>query len=211
MTITTATISTWFKKFNKEYWNGSLPTPAFKVSKSSYRVLGRHTCKTGFIKSFDHTIIIYNYYDRTEHCFQETLLHEMCHLYVAVKYNKGGHGIEWKREAARINQYGWNISRCANLEEEGVKRVESVRAKNGDRLVAVISLNSTTRFVCCLKEDYKTKLEEAFKTKNPKFYHMKNVEFFQNYSTTGRGNSLRGCRCSVSSKKYKDIMAALVA
>lgn len=38
----------------------------------------------------------------TEERFRATLLHEIAHALVAVKYKKGGHGHEWKRQARAL-------------------------------------------------------------------------------------------------------------
>ena len=49
-------------------------------------------------------------YDLPEIEFQDTLLHEMIHIWQYIMGYKGGHGKSFKKKAKDINKYGWDIS-----------------------------------------------------------------------------------------------------
>ena len=139
MTLTISYISEKFETYNKLYFNGSLKTPKFNISNSK-RALGtlsisrRLNFYGGYTK--EHTISISKYYDRTEKQYDNTLIHEMIHLYISqndIKDN-GNHGRRFKAECARINKYGWDLSRTTDtsgwkLSEEAQKRLDNKLSK----------------------------------------------------------------------------------
>ena len=58
-------------------------------------------------------------FDRSDKDFCNTILHEMIHLYIRqnnIKDTRPHHGKVFYQIADRINQYGWNISRCDSTE-----------------------------------------------------------------------------------------------
>lgn len=135
MTLTISYISEKFEKYNNLYFNGSLKTPKFKISNSK-RALGtlsisrRLNFYGGYTK--EHTISISKYYDRTEKQYDNTLIHEMIHLYISQNdiIDNGSHGRRFKAECARINKYGWDLSRTTDtsgwkLSEEAQKRLDN--------------------------------------------------------------------------------------
>ena len=113
--LTLSWIEQNFKKYNKEFWGGTLRKPYFEVCKTKTH-LGQFNSRTW-------TICISNYFDRSEREFANTLIHEMIHLYI--RQNKLGnqrvhHGVEFYKEANRINKFGWNIARTCSTKGVGL-------------------------------------------------------------------------------------------
>ena len=158
MTLTISYISEKFEKYNNLYFNGSLKTPKFKISNSK-RVLGtlsiskRLNFYGGYTK--EHTISISKYYDRTEKQYDNTLIHEMIHLYISQNdiIDNGSHGRRFKAECARINKYGWDLSRTTDisgwkLSEEAQKRLDN-KLSNATYSIFVYQMYDTdnTQFI----------------------------------------------------------------
>ena len=152
MTLTISYISEKFEKYNNLYFNGSLKTPKFKISNSK-RALGtlcisrRLNFYGGYTK--EHTISISKYYDRTEKQYDNTLIHEMIHLYISQNdiIDNGSHGRHFKAECARINKYGWDLSRTTDtsgwkLSEEAQKRLDN-KLSNATYSVIVYQMYDT--------------------------------------------------------------------
>ncbi len=110
-----------FILFNTDYFGGVLPLPKFSVSKARTR-LGSFKykwkiIKSGFLhssvkrKSYDFTIRISNYYDITEKQYQNILLHEMIHFYIAFKNlnDTSVHGKIFRAMMDSLNEKGWNV------------------------------------------------------------------------------------------------------
>ena len=97
-----------FHRFNQEYFQGSLPTPEFKISKSS-KLYGycRRVCITqadGTIE-YRYTIACTKYYYFPTREIENIMLHEMCHLWVFINYpdtTEPPHGPIWQSIADRI-------------------------------------------------------------------------------------------------------------
>ena len=77
-----------FGTFNRAYFGGKLPEPAFALSHAR-TILGQFCCRrsrrwlTGRRKPSGCTIRISTYYDIPERECQNVLLHEMIHYYIA--------------------------------------------------------------------------------------------------------------------------------
>lgn len=97
-----------FHRFNQEYFQGTLPTPEFKISKSS-KLYGycRRVCITqadGTIE-YRYTIACTKYYYFPTREIENIMLHEMCHLWVFINYpdtTEPSHGPIWQSIANRI-------------------------------------------------------------------------------------------------------------
>lgn len=120
MTLTIDYIRGSFIKYNVLYFNNLLKMPNFKIIHSK-RHLGTLSIKRranfafgGYLK--EHTISVSDYYDRTEKQYDNTIIHEMIHLYISQNdiIDNGSHGRHFKAECARINKYGWELSRCTD-------------------------------------------------------------------------------------------------
>ena len=113
MQINTEWIAVNFDRFNKDYFGGRLTPPKFSVNNARTR-LGSMAFKwkRSLLKreSYDYVIRLSNYYDIPEVEFQNVLLHEMIHYYIAVNRFKDDsvHGTMFRSIAQRINKQGWN-------------------------------------------------------------------------------------------------------
>ena len=97
-----------FRRFNQQYFQGCLPTPEFKISKSS-KLYGY--CNRLWSKQADGTIVYRyviacsKYFDYPLVEIENTMLHEMCHLWVYIYYpdtTEPSHGPIWQSIADRI-------------------------------------------------------------------------------------------------------------
>lgn len=117
MTPTIDYLIKYFDIYNVKYFYGKLPRPVFELN-NSIQWLGYYRR----ISVDSRKIVISKAYEGPEVFFQNTLIHEMIHYYLDYigDVDKGWrhiHGPNFKREATRINQDGWNIKRCATQEE----------------------------------------------------------------------------------------------
>ena len=108
------------KKFidnNEMFFECELPFPNFEIIHSS-KYLGRCTCNFDENNNIvDVTIAISDSYDFTESQFDDVLLHEMIHYYLA--WTKQdiylSHGSEFKKMMKEFNKrYGTNINVVTN-------------------------------------------------------------------------------------------------
>ena len=114
MQINTEWIAVNFDRFNKDYFGGRLTPPKFSVNNARTR-LGSMAFKwkQSLFKreTYDYVIRLSNYYDIPEVEFQNVLLHEMIHYYIAVNHFKDDsvHGTMFRSIAQRINKQGWHV------------------------------------------------------------------------------------------------------
>lgn len=120
MTLTTDILRTWFGQFNTDYFGGELPMPRIVLSKARTR-LGTMACRRvrklfGWAYT-DFTIRISVYYDCSEREYQQTLLHEMIHLYIVYKRipDTSSHGKVFREQMRRLNGYGWHITISSSM------------------------------------------------------------------------------------------------
>ena len=90
-------IPIWFKFYNNMLWDNKLKTPLFEVKK--LKNIG------GLFYPETKTILISNFYDKTEDGYKETLIHEMIHLYIDQFdiHDRADHGSKFKSEMFRVN------------------------------------------------------------------------------------------------------------
>ena len=99
-----------YKKFNSLYFDNLLPDPdgemiIFDITTDKrYKSLGTAYDRKPYM------IRINFRYDLPEIEYQDTLLHEMIHIWQYVIGYKGSHGKSFKKKAREINKYGWNIT-----------------------------------------------------------------------------------------------------
>ena len=89
-----------FCEFNAIYFNNQLKVPFFEIS---------HTKKSlGDLITIgdEYTIRLTDYYVQTKKNYEETLLHEMIHLYQRQILNTSGHGDSFIEKAYEINSKG---------------------------------------------------------------------------------------------------------
>lgn len=103
MTYTTITIDLLkilFKKFNETFFHNTLPTPKFRVATTKTR-LG---CFSYNAVKRVKEIMISDYYKVSMADIENTMLHEMIHLWEWEKYKKCTHGKTFKNMANLISQ-----------------------------------------------------------------------------------------------------------
>lgn len=206
MTLTISYISEKFEKYNNLYFNGSLKTPKFKISNSK-RALGtlsisrRLNFYGGYTK--EHTISISKYYDRTEKQYDNTLIHEMIHLYISQNdiIDNGSHGRRFKAECARINKYGWDLSRTTDisgwkLSEEAQKRLDN-KLSNATYEIIVYQMYDTdnTQFI------FRVAKGKALNYYNHLKYKCKAVKVKYFKSNDNIFESLPTCRCRIRGRR----------
>ena len=206
MTLTISYISEKFEKYNNLYFNGSLKTPKFKISNSK-RALGtlsiskRLNFYGGYNK--EHTISISKYYDRTEKQYDNTLIHEMIHLYISQNdiIDNGSHGRRFKAECARINKYGWDLSRTTDisgwkLSEEAQKRLDN-KLSNATYEIIVYQMYDTdnTQFI------FRVAKGKALNYYNHLKYKCKAVKVKYFKSNDNIFESLPTCRCRIRGRR----------
>ena len=206
MTLTISYISEKFEKYNNLYFNGSLKTPKFKISNSK-RALGtlsisrRLNFYGGYTK--EHTISISKYYDRTEKQYDNTLIHEMIHLYISQNdiIDNGSHGRRFKAECARINKYGWELSRTTDisgwkLSEEAQKRLDN-KLSNATYEIIVYQMYDTdnTQFI------FRVAKGKALNYYNHLKYKCKAVKVKYFKSNDNIFESLPTCRCRIRGRR----------
>ena len=218
MTLTISYISEKFEKYNNLYFNGSLKTPKFKISNSK-RALGtlsiskRLNFYGGYTK--EHTISISKYYDRTEKQYDNTLIHEMIHLYISQNdiIDNGSHGRRFKAECARINKYGWDLSRTTDisgwkLSEEAQKQLDD-KLSNATYSVFVYQMYDTdnTQFIFRVAKGkeltYLNHLKYKCKAVKVKYFKS-NDNIFESFPACRK--QIRGRRIDANDMVYKNYM-----
>ena len=146
MVLTIDFISENFHKFNKEYFNDELQTPSFEITRvKSY--LGQYHWKYGFDGDLMENVIrISNMFDRNETDYQNTIIHEMIHLYIRqnhIKDTRRHHGRVFNSIADLINrQGGWHIARTDSIEGCGL----TDKSKVNKYYIACFLTGSTGRY-----------------------------------------------------------------
>lgn len=74
-----------FNIYNKQYFNGSLPTPSFRITHKK-KEFGRFECSVGWRKITNPVIMVSDVYNYTDDQLRDIMLHEMIHYYLA--YNR---------------------------------------------------------------------------------------------------------------------------
>lgn len=157
MKLTINYIENKFELYNQKYFYGLLKKPHFKI-KTTKRQLGCLSTKR--VMSFNgymyiYTISISDFYNRNEKQYDNTLIHEMIHLYIAQQnlYDNGAHGRRFKAECARINKDGWELSRTTNTSGWELSEKAKDKVENIDKVYNVITYLNTTRnkyFIFCV-------------------------------------------------------------
>lgn len=199
MQIDVKWLSTNFNRFNKDYFNGELPFPRFRIGHSRTRL--------GWLKSevkgFDHhhskdksednrvfTICLSNYWEGDESFFQNTLLHEMIHFYIAYHQYKDDkpHGMLFRSQMERLNLLGWDISVSKKLGQ-----LEPAEKKtNGLRVVLAIVTDNDKYFLSVISQGTVRQLEREIRRLTgfkKHLWYITNDPYFQTFR---QRRSLRG-------------------
>ena len=121
------TMPRMFRECNRKYFSKSLPTPKFGLINKT-RTLARfefHKDKKGKHPIKWQKIVFSDCFDFDEKDFEEVMVHEMIHYYIAwngIKDNKD-HGREFMRIAGEMKEkYGLNITKTKDT--SSFKRTE---------------------------------------------------------------------------------------
>lgn len=109
--------------YNEKYFEGKLPIPLFDLL-HSFRTCGYFSCdyeQGWFSKTlYNFRVSMTDYYDFTPKQFEDVLVHEMVHYYLAYfGLDKScSHGRKFKQMAKQLNQaYGLNISKTVDISQ----------------------------------------------------------------------------------------------
>lgn len=112
-----------FNQCNMKYFEGKLPIPMFDLL-HSFRTCGYFNCdyEQGWFSRtlYNFRISMTDYYDFTPKQFEDILVHEMIHYYLAYfGIDKDlSHGREFKKMAKRLNQtYGLNVTKTLDMSQ----------------------------------------------------------------------------------------------
>lgn len=178
MKVTRTWIATNFDTFNKEYFNGKLPIPNFLLC-NTYRMLGQCGAKNWRSAQPNFYIKISNYFERTEHEFKTTLLHEMIHLYFQSKADwKEGHGRKFQAMARTFDKYGYDIHTKSNLTHKTTNHTIPTRV-----VMTFKEKSNNNIWVCCVANDpikmgaFKRTIDNSTTYIEPQFWTTNNEMF----------------------------------
>lgn len=101
-----------FRDYNKRYFDGILPVPAFEIT-DSFKFFGYFYSNIFNNTTVDPVIRISGNWEYTENQFRDILVHEMIHYYLAYtgKDIVGSHGAEFQRMSRALNlNHGLHIT-----------------------------------------------------------------------------------------------------
>ncbi|NPD91845.1 SprT-like domain-containing protein [Xylanibacter muris] len=143
-----------FNRFNAMYFDGCLPVPVLKIGKAR-SALGTFSCRRkktwllGGTRLCDCVIRLSSAYRMTEKDYQNVLLHEMIHYYIAYKRIKdtSPHGEVFRKEMERINSFGWRITvrgKAGSLDLKNMGHndkflVLALKLKDGKCMITVVN------------------------------------------------------------------------
>ena len=169
MTLTTDILHTWFRQFNADYFGDELPVPRIALSKARTR-LGTMSCRR--VRKLlrwtytDFTIRISTYYECSEREFQETLLHEMIHLYIAYHNitDTSSHGKEFRQIMQRLNsEHGWHITVSTSMHKHKLTPVQRKITVANYFLVLAIELDDGGRMFTVVNKKAIRKVYDALR------------------------------------------------
>lgn len=159
MLVTREWVAQKYTEFNHKFFGDKLPQFSdvdFKITmkKKWWGAAGYEKWKknprTGEYYAYGAILEMSNYYDSEEWVKENTLAHEMVHLYeffvepyyvlqklrtghYSKEYPRDGHGLIFYREAARLKQYGFNIARFVSDDKKKASTLNAKIQKKIDR------------------------------------------------------------------------------
>ena len=123
MVVNWVNLADAYDKCNRTYFGGKLPIPQFNLL-HSFRSCGYFHCdyEQGWFskKLFNFSISMTDYYDFTPKQFEDILVHEMIHYYLAYCGidKRCKHGRKFKEMAERLNRtYGLNVTKTLDISQ----------------------------------------------------------------------------------------------
>ncbi len=208
MELTAKMLREWFVQFNAEYFENKLPLPQLTVSNARTQ-LGQFRCRRvrkGLFRGYELTgfaIKVSDYYQLSERDYQQTLLHEMIHYYIAITGVKDSspHGRLFHQLAQHINeQGGWQIT----VSER--RRNLAVRQENARRQSLLLLLRTTDQryYLSVVNPNYRNYVGcQAERSPQIADYHFV-VSSDSQYTSWTQCRSLRGCR--ITQEEYQKLM-----
>lgn len=186
MTLTTDILHTWFRQFNADYFGDELPVPRIALSKARTR-LGTMSCRR--VRKLlrwtytDFTIRISTYYECSEREFQETLLHEMIHLYIAYHNltDTSSHGKVFRQIMQRLNsEHGWNITITSSMRNHKLTPstpdnsptsflVLAIVLDDGKRMLSVVNVRSALKVDASARRTHRIADHRWYMSQDPYF------------------------------------------
>lgn len=167
-----------FDTFNRLYFDNALPRPRLSLSQSRTR-LGSMSCKhkltwKGY-RPCRYAIHVSTYYNQTERQYQNVLLHEMIHYYIAYKgiADTSPHGKVFRQMMKNLNEkYGWEISVSSRMSE---RKSASVQSSATPRLILLLEVQGRGHFVSVVNPKYASVMEHELQ----RLAEMKQYAWYQ--------------------------------
>jgi hypothetical protein len=205
MTLTVEQLKQWFRQYNDAYFGSVLPMPALRLSKARTR-LGTMSCRCERRlfrrRYYDFTISVSTYYESTEREYQNVLLHEMIHYYIAFKGIRDtlAHGREFHRIMLWLNQeYGWNIS--VSSPQRG-KTPDASRTYNDDYVVLALTTRTGEHYLSVVNPKHVQLLDRQARSVQKIAQHKWFKSHDSYFRTFPKVRTLRGRR--VSKEVYEE-------
>lgn len=192
-----------FDTFNRLYFDNALPRPRLSLSQSRTR-LGSMSCKhkltwKGY-RPYHFAIHVSTYYHQTERQYQNVLLHEMIHYYIAYKgiVDTSPHGKVFRQMMKNLNEkYGWEISVSSRMSEA---KSASVQSSATPRLILLLEVQGRGHFVSVVNPKYASvmehKIQGLVEVKRHAWYQSTDA-YFDSFSVV---RSLRGRRITTETR-----------
>lgn len=199
-----------FDTFNRLYFDNALPRPRLSLSQSRTR-LGSMSCKhkltwKGY-RPYQYAIHVSTYYHQAERQYQNVLLHEMIHYYIAYKgiADTSPHGKVFRQMMKNLNEkYGWEISVSSRMSEA---KSASVQSSATPRLILLLEVQGRGHFVSVVNPKYAAvmehKIQGLVEVKQHAWYQSTDA-YFDGFPVV---RSLRGRR--ITAETRNEIIAKL--
>lgn len=206
MRLTVEILKAWFVQFNADYFDGTLPLPRLALSHGRTR-LGSMSCKRRrrWLKTeyYDFSIRVSTYYDSPERDYQNVLLHEMIHYYIAYHRlrDTSAHGRLFRKMMTDLNtRHGWQIS--VSRRPPDAQLWQSLRPRT-TRLVLALRNSSGQCFLTVVNPNYARSINHRLKLATDitwhRWYHSDDV-YFQTFPVV---RTLRGRRVSTDELEWR--------
>ncbi len=208
MELTVKILREWFGHFNTEYFNDEMPEPRLLVS-SARTQLGQVSCRRvrkGLFRGYTttgFTIKVSDYYEMSEHEYQQTLLHEMIHYYIAYTgaRDSSAHGRLFRQLAERINRAGdWKITVSSRTDKYAVRNQKT----DALYLLVVIETSDHHYYLSVVNPSYRNYVNQQALRSTMVVNHHFIVSNDSKYATWPKSRSLRGRR--ISEDEYRKMM-----
>lgn len=192
-----------FDTFNRLYFDNALPCPRLSLSQSRTR-LGSMSCKRKLTwkgyRPYQYAIHVSTYYNQTERQYQNVLLHEMIHYYIAYKgiADTSPHGKVFRQMMKNLNEkYDWEISVSSRMSEA---KPASVQSSATSRLILLLEVRGRGHFVSVVNPKYASVMEHELQrlaeVKQHAWYQSTDA-YFDSFPVV---RSLRGRKITVETR-----------